>query len=186
MNALGSAVWNALRIGKGVHNLWSYDAEGVHWAVTGHVDRKRRGVYGLEIHAWKGSVGVIRWCEGLLYGDPKIKGVSIIEATDLMEGVAIPEGYQMLKVPAPTEQPSGPFELRIKPIPEPGAANLDGVSTNGDLEATIKATVERQVDGRLVDVLEKTVADLKASLGNQLCGVRPYYHRCMLCLLSLY
>lgn len=165
VNMLRNAVWSALEIGEDVYDLWSYDSEGVHWGVTGLVDRKRRAVYGLKIHATKDSDGVIGWCEVPLYGDAKIQGAKIVEATDSMEGIAIPEGYQMFEVPERIEQPKAPFELRIKPIPDPGAANSNGVSTNEDLEATIRAIVERQVNEKLVDVLEKFVADLKASLG---------------------
>jgi len=163
VNTLRNAVWNALEIGKDVHELWSYDAEGGHWGVTGLVDRERRVVYGLRIHATKGSVGVIGWCEVPLYGDAKIEGAKVVEATDSMEGVAIPEGYQVLEVPERTDQPKGPFALRI--TPGPGTANSIGISMNGDLEEIIKATVERQVNEKLVEVLEKIVADLKASLG---------------------
>jgi len=165
VNTLRNAVWNALETGKDVYNLWNYDAEGVHWGVTGLVDRKRRAVYGLKIHATKDLVGVIGWCEVPLYGDAKTEGAKIVEATDSMEGITIPEEYQMLKVPELTEQPKCPFELRVKPTPEPDAANSNGVSMNEDLEATIKAIVERQVTEKMVEVLEKVVADLKASLG---------------------
>ena len=149
-----------------MYSLWSYDTDGIHWRVTGLVDRKRRAVYGLKIHATKDSVGVIGWCEVPLYGDAKILGAKVVEAIDSMEGIAIPEGYQVLKVPKRTEQPKGPFELRIKPAPQTGIAHSIGVEMNGDLEATIKAIIERQVNERLVDVLEKIVADLKASLRN--------------------
>ena len=166
VNMLRHAVWNALETGTDVYSLWSYDADGVHWRVTGLVDRKRRAVYGLKIHAMKDLVGVIGWCEVPLYGDAKIVGAKVVEAIDSIEGIAIPEGYQVLKVPKRTEQPKGPFELRIKPAPQPGIAGSIGVTMNGDLEETIKAIVERQVNEKLVDVLEKIVADLKASLRN--------------------
>ena len=164
INMLRNAVWNALETGTDVYSLWSYDAEGIHWRVTGLVDRKRKAVYGLKINATKDSVGVIGWCEVPLYGDAKIETAKVVEATDSMEGIAIPEGYQVLEIPERSDQPKGPFEIRIKPTPEPGMANLNGVTMNGDLEATIKAIVERQVNEKLVQVLEKIVADLKASL----------------------
>ena len=167
VNLLRNAVWNSLEIGTDVYPLWSYDADGVHWRVTGLVDRTRKAVYGLKIHATKESVGVIGWCGVPLYGDAKIKGTKVVEATDSMEGIAIPEGYQLLEVPERTDQPKGPFGIRIKPTPEPGTANSNGVAMNGDLEATIKAIVERQVNEKLVEVLEKIVADLKVSLGQQ-------------------
>jgi hypothetical protein len=160
VNMLRHAVWNALETGTEVYSLWSYDADGIHWRVTGLVDRKRRTVYGLKIHATKESVGVIGWCEVPLYGDAKIEGAKIVEGTDSMEGITIPEGYQVLEVPERSDQPKGPFEIRIKPTPEPGIANSNGVTMNGDLEATIKAIVERQVNEKLVEVLEKIVADL--------------------------
>ena len=40
-----------------VYSLRSYDADGIRWRVTGLVDRKRRVVYGLEIHPTKDPVG---------------------------------------------------------------------------------------------------------------------------------
>ena len=163
VNMLRHAVWSALEIGTDVYSLWSYDAHGIHWTVTGLVDRKRRAVYGLRVHSTKDSIGVIGWCEVPLYGDAKIVGAKAVEANDSGEGIAIPEGYQVLEVPKRTDQPKGPFELRIKPT-QPGVANSIGVTMNGDLEATIKAIVERQVNEKLVEVLEKIVADLKASL----------------------
>ena len=165
VNTLRNAVWSALEIGKDVYDLWSYDAEGVHWRVTGLVDRKRRAVYGLKIHATKDSDEVIGWCEVPLYGDAKIEGAKTVEATDSMEGIAIPEDFQILEVPERIEQPKPPFELRIKPTSAPGAADSNRVSTNEDLEATIRSIVERQVNEKLVEVLEKIVADLKVSLG---------------------
>lgn len=88
--------------------LWS---EGVHWGVTGLVDRKRSAVYGLRIRATKDSDGVIRWCEVPLYGDAEIEGAKIVEAIDSMEGITIPERYQILEIPECIEQPKASFGL---------------------------------------------------------------------------
>ena len=46
-----------------VYSLRSYDADGIRWRVTGLVDRKRRVVYGLEIHPTKDPVGENGWYE---------------------------------------------------------------------------------------------------------------------------
>ena len=58
-----NAVQNALETGKDVYSLRSYDADGIRWRVTGLVDRKRRVVYGLEIHPTKDPVGENGWYE---------------------------------------------------------------------------------------------------------------------------
>jgi hypothetical protein len=109
VNMLRNAVWNALETGKDVYNLWSYECRrrslGSDWARGS----EEEVVYGLEIHATKGLVGVIGWCKVPLYGDAKIEGAKIVEATDSMEGIAIPEGYQVIEVPERTRAAKRPI-----------------------------------------------------------------------------
>ena len=105
------------------------------------------------------------WCEVPLYGEAEIEGAKIIEAIDSMERITIPERYRILGIPECIEQPKVSFGLTLKPTPEPGAATSNGVAITEDLGATIGAIVERQVNKKLVEVLEKILADLKASLG---------------------
>jgi hypothetical protein len=100
-------------------------------------------VYGHNIHATKDLIIP-------LFGDAQIEEAKIREATDSMEGIAVPDGCQVLKTPEHTEQGKDPLEPRIKSAPEQ-AANSKGVPMNGDLEATIKAIVEKLVNEKCQD-----------------------------------